>query len=289
MKPLLAATAKSINDITFPCYCTPKIDGIRCLIYNGYPVSRSLKHIRNKHVQMTLRSLPEGLDGELILNTSTEFSEVSSAIMSEDGEPNFIYCVFDIATTTSNYLDRISDVEKMYNDGSLPECVIPVVPETIHNQEEFFAYEAKCLNDGAEGIMVRNDGPYKFGRSGLREGLLLKWKRFVDSEAEILGFIEQLHNDNVAKVNALGRTERSSHKGNLIPNGMLGALEVRDIHTGVEFRIGTGFDDKLRRAIWRDKVKYQNLIVKYKKQPHGEKDKPRFPTFLGFRHEEDIR
>lgn len=294
MKPLLAATAKTLKDIQFPCYCTPKIDGIRCLIYNGQAVSRSLKPIRNRHVQDTLKDLSDGFDGELILRKPSTFNEISSAIMSEKGKPDFVYCVFDNwEWGRLTYLERIAEIAGPEPHWGIkisdvrPEF-LPVVPTTINNEQEFLEYEEKCLSQGFEGVMIRNDSHYKFGRSTVREGILLKWKRFVDGEAEILEFIEELENQNVKTKDNLGHSQRSSHQENMVPKGTLGALRVRDLDTGVEFKIGTGFDAALRLKIWRKHNEYADKIVKYKAQPHGAKDKPRFPVFLAFRDPDDM-
>jgi DNA ligase-1 len=291
MKPMLAATAKSLKDIEFPCYCTPKIDGIRCLIVDGKAVSRTLKPIRNTFIQEELAGLPDGLDGELILNTEEGFSKVSSGVMREAGKPDFSYCVFDDFEAEGNYLERI-DIVGQLSDGCFPmkagKRILVLHPKIIHNEEELLEHEEWCLSNGFEGVMIRNDGPYKFGRSTVNEGYLLKWKRFVDGEAEILGFIEQNENANEKTVNELGRGQRSTHKENLIPKGTLGALRVRDLVTGVEFKVGTGFDDVLRQEIWNNQGAYAKKIVKYKSQPHGAKDAPRFPVFLGFRDKDDM-
>ncbi len=285
MKPILAATAKSLKDIKFPCYCTPKIDGIRCLTIGGQGVSRTLKPIRNEFVQKKLSDfLPDGLDGELLLRTEAEFRRVSSAIMATKGEPDFVYAVFDLWNHVGKYLDRIDCLKAL----NLPNWIMPLVPKKIHNEQEFLKYEDKCLADGFEGLIVRNDGRYKFGRSTVNEGLLLKWKRFEDGEASITAFVEQLENQNVKTRDNLGHGVRSSHKGNLVPKGTLGALMVVDLKTGVEFKVGTGFDDALRAEIWNNTEDYADKIVKYKAQPHGKKDKPRFPVFLGFRDPEDM-
>src|SRR5690606_29022945 len=119
------------------------------------------------------------------------------------------------------------------------------------------------------------------GRATLREGWLWKLKRFEDSEAVILDFEERMHNANVAKTNALGYKERSSHKENLVPMGTLGALKVRDVKTGVEFDIGTGFSDLERQRMWDIRDRWLGRVVKYKFLPVGVKDKPRHPVYLG--------
>lgn len=113
----------------------------------------------------------------------------------------------------------------------------------------------------------------------------MKLKRFVDAEAVIVGFEERRHNGNIATTNELGRTQRSSHAGNKIGRGDLGALIVTD--GGVQFNIGTGFSDEERADIWNYKVAYLGSLVKYKHFPIGVKDLPRHPTFLGFRDRSD--
>ncbi len=69
---------------------------------------------------------------------------------------------------------------------------------------------------------------------------------------------------------------------------MLGALAVRDVLSGVEFEIGTGFSEALRQKIWSQQDRYRSQLVKYKRFDPGTKDKPRHPVFLGFRHPDDM-
>jgi DNA ligase-1 len=159
----------------------------------------------------------------------------------------------------------------------------------VNNVNELLAKEAEYLAAGHEGLMVRKlDGRYKCGRSSLKEGILLKFKRFVDAEAEVIGVEERMHNDNVAEKDNFGRTKRSQDQDGMTPAGDLGALVVRDILTEVEFCIGSGFDAATRIQLWKEKGSLPGKIVKYRYFPTGVKDKPRFPTFLGFRDEEDM-
>ena len=137
---------------------------------------------------------------------------------------------------------------------------------------------------GHEGLVLRDpEGLYKQGRSTLGEQGMIKVKMFSDSEAMILDTVELMHNDNEATVSEIGLTKRSSHKANKRASGMMGALQVRDIHSGVGFEIGTGFTEAERRAHWP-----LGAIVKYKFFAYGVKDKPRHPVFLGFRDPIDL-
>jgi DNA ligase-1 len=165
-----------------------------------------------------------------------------------------------------------------------------IVPHIlIHNLEELDAFEAKWLAVGAEGVMVRSlEGPYKQNRSTENEGYLIKVKRFEDSEAEILGAFEEMHNDNEKQTNELGRTKRSTNKEGLVPTGVLGGFDVRDLKTGVEFSVGSGFDAAEKAEFWRLRGTLVGKTIKYKYFPSGGKDKPRHPIFLGFRSKEDM-
>ena len=122
----------------------------------------------------------------------------------------------------------------------------------------------------------------------MREAALLKLKRFVDSEARILGIYEQMHNTNVATRNKAGKIERSSARSGKVGKGVAGGVHVVDLKSGVEFDIGTGFTDAQRADIYASPERYIGQIVKYKYLNIGVKEKPRHPTFLGFRHINDI-
>jgi DNA ligase-1 len=77
------------------------------------------------------------------------------------------------------------------------------------------------------------------------------------------------------------------YEENLIPGDMLGVLQVRDVKTGVEFGLGSGFKEVDRHEIWQNKDKFMGRLVTYKYQAVGVKDKPRIPIFKGFRDHAD--
>lgn len=69
MKPMLSATLEDPLRLTWPVLGSPKLDGLRCIIKDGMALSRNLKPFRNKFVQEQLSTLPNGLDGELIVGS----------------------------------------------------------------------------------------------------------------------------------------------------------------------------------------------------------------------------
>lgn len=288
VKPMLSATLDDLSKVVFPVLVSPKLDGIRCLIIDGKPVSRNFKEIPNRAIfnELARLNLPP-LDGELIVGSPKAadcYRVTNSGVMSRDGEPNWCFWVFDIVDVGSfEYrIRRVNEIVKM-----LGHKRIRIVPHVrVANAKHLERYEAQHLLSGYEGVMGRSlDGDYKFGRSTLREGALWKLKRFSDGEARILDFEEQMHNANEAKRDKLGRIERSSHKENKHGKGTLGALKVEDLASGVRFDIGTGFSDVERQTIWDSQADWRGRVIKYKSLPVGVKDKPRHPVYLGLRED----
>lgn len=298
-KPMLAGKAPAdLRDLKYPVLASPKLDGIRCIIRGGVAVSRKLKPIPNKFVQMHLSGMQEGLDGELM--TPGGFNAVQSSVMRADGCPEFRFEVFDFYPNPYsrylscdgglNFAGRRELLCGWFNQRNTNPYVVNVPHSTIGNAKELREYERQCLHQGYEGVMVRSlDGEYKYGRSTTREGGLLKVKQFVDEEAQVVGVVERMHNDNAATTDALGRTERSSHKANMRPAGDLGALVCRT-PDGAEFQIGTGFTAEDRVFLWGENQIGRTVTFKHQLDPGGRQpgQAPRFPVFLHFRNPDTL-
>lgn len=294
-RPMLAGTWKSGVQIKYPVIGSPKIDGIRCVIVDGVPVSRNLKPIQNYYIRSLLEGLPP-LDGELIvgeLTANNVWNVSTSGIMSRDGQPDFTFYVFDYVSDEP-YVKRLEKLDQTVKE--LGKSYIQMLPwKFLETEKDMADYENRHVEDGYEGIMLRDiQGSYKNGRSTVGEGGLLKVKRFQDGEAMIIGFVEKTENTNESKRNALGYLEKSSKKAGKIGVDTLGALECvfydaakkTEQIGSVQFEIGTGFDDAMRNHIW--KTKPLSAVVKFKYQGLTPEGKPRFPSFQGFRHPNDI-
>lgn len=288
-KPMLACDHKP-ELLKFPYFASPKLDGVRAVVMNGKVYSRSKKLIPNAQVQHLFgHNNLNWLDGELIVgapNAPDTYRNTVSGVMSEAGMPDVTFNVFDHALHhLSGWEYRFQKAKEVIAGVHITAYTLPHVK--INSVEELDSYEAHCLNLGYEGVMLRSpDGYYKHGRATAREGTLLKVKRFSDGEAEVLEIIEEMHNGNEATTSELGRTKRSSHQANKTGKGRMGALRVRDLVSGVEFNIGTGFDDSDKEWFW---LKGRpGLLVKYKSLLIGVKTKPRHPVYLGLRDARDM-
>src|ERR1700741_3152735 len=190
MKPLLAIEA-DFSILTFPKLASIKLDGIRCLIVDGQAVTRSLKPIPNEYIR-SLLSRPEfnGLDGEILCAEPTDpdcYRKTNSAVMSHDGKPEFAFHVFDINTRLGPYHYALLDLKAR----AWPEFILVLPHHEIANHAHLEEFEQLAVDEGHEGVMLRDpNGHYKQGRSTAKEQILLKVKRFVDSEAEVIGVQE---------------------------------------------------------------------------------------------------
>ena len=291
IKPLLSCEVP-IDNIRFPVYVSTKFDGIRCLVIDSVVYSRSLKPIRNKHVQQ-LFGKPEynGFDGELVVGdiyAKDVFQKTTSGVMSEDGEPKVIFYVFDLWNLTNvTYIERQETLQDLLLQDTPHKSVIYTMThkcDTVDDVQFYLEHERKL---GGEGLICRNpNGRYKYGRSTPKEQLSVKLKFFVQEEFEVIGFEERMHNNNEATTNELGYTERSSCKENLIPMNTLGSLVLK--YGDTEFRCGTGFNDEQRQEIWNNKESYLGKLASIRYMSVGLKEKPRCPSFVWFRSEDDL-
>ncbi len=114
MKPMLCHNkVVTADQVTYPIYASPKYDGIRCMTYNGSAYTRNEKLIPNIFVRNKLMHYPD-LDGELILAyPDADFNDCQSAFMSKDGEPDFMFLVFDHLNSDKCYRGRYNLLKLM--------------------------------------------------------------------------------------------------------------------------------------------------------------------------------
>ena len=300
-KPLLATTYDSEKTkINYPVLCSPKLDGIRCVVNYGKPLTRALKPVPNNALREVLSGdLLDFLDGELIVwppYGDKVFNRTTRVVMKQEAAvgPNLIYYIFDdISVPNRPFKHRLASAQAKIIAAKLnrtyPIEIELVQHVQVNNEEELHRAYENYLKLGYEGMMIRDpEAPYKFGRSTPKEGSLIKMKPQADSEAEILDIEELMINNNEQETNELGYAKRSSSMEGLVPGDVAGALVVRDIYSRVEFSIGTGLSAAQRKLFWKYREQLIGKIVNYKYFPVGIIDKPRHPVFVCFRDQWDL-
>jgi DNA ligase-1 len=300
-KPMLAPNDEfDIDNCSFPKMGSAKIDGFRMLNQQGSAYTRSGKPMANEATQAFF-SRPEfdGLDGELVVgepNDPNVFNNSQGPLKRKDGDPKAVWYIFDDRTFPKDmFKDRThraaNRIQQLWIAFPELQDRIQLVKHSWLNKEDLDEFEDIAIEDGYEGIMLRDPcGLYKYGRATYKENTLLKVKRLVHEEGVIVGFEEQMINENEAFKDELGRTKRQSLKENLIPSGMVGAFWIQSDKWPTKFKVSAGsltHEDK-KAAFENFESDYKGKIGAYKYFGHGSLEAPRQGVFKGIRSPSDM-
>lgn len=310
-KPQLACDFEE-SKLKFPLIAMPKIDGVRGINIDGTLTGRSLKQHDNPHV--TARFSGEqfiGFDGEIVTEewTHPDLCRKTSGDLRRKKASTHYNAVWYIFDYIAPHMQDQAYHERLNAAGELVSALqadgidyVRLVPwELVHNLERLLELEAIWLSMGFEGVIMRDpNAPHKHGRATVKAGSYLRIKRFMDFEVQVTEVTEAMENQNEAKTNELGRTERSTHQENMVPKGMAGMLKARVLADVVWngktlmvkdqiIDVGPGnmnHDDRVK--FFKNPSLLTTEISKVKFFPHGQKDKPRFPTWVCIRSKEDM-
>lgn len=235
-EPMLAHNFNDYKDeVTYPVYSQPKLDGIRCIVTKEGMFSRNgKKFISAPHIFEQLKPFFKTnplaiLDGELYCDKlSDDFNKICSLVKrtkptaEELAESAQImqYWVYDaprigIYTETEKFLDRYNTMR-----GSLLNrysSVKVVETKLISNYEQLTVVYENYLDKNYEGQMVRLNAPYQNKRSSG----LLKRKEFQTEEYEIVNIAEGIGN----RAGTAGFMEFYSKTGKLFKSNIKGDFE----------------------------------------------------------------
>lgn len=254
MIPMLARTYGPKYS-KFPCYCQPKLNGIRALYQAGVFQSRDEKlwkpHVLEHLVSVLhpYRDILKGviLDGELYRH-GWRLQRINSAVAVNRIEPTLdtphvSYCVFDVVDPKRKFSERWFEIYGGLIAAQLPGIV--VVPTAVcYFREEIEQHFHHFTALGYEGIMLRPDGPYEFGETPhhttKRSEFLWKHKSWTDSEFLCVG---------------ITTGEGKAAIG-------IGALTVES-SPGINTKVGTGYSDEDRTAFFHNPPIGKMIKVRY--------------------------
>lgn len=298
-----------------------KLDGIRCSIQSAIcnkhneserVFSRTGKRIPNHEIRKVLGTLPDGLDGELIVPDGN-FQDVTTAVMTENLEgANWHYKVFDYFIEPDlQKSDRLANAEKALAQWAqqYPQYAnkVSLLDYAIMDLQEALAYCKEQVKSGEEGIMVSDPmGVYLHRRCKPKEAHLLKMKHFADAEAKIVGYVLATY---TGYTNIIKEVNEFAEYADLKPKQMKALMQNTEFADRVwayvgqdkpemgslicysslfneTFSIGTGFAKELRIEIAKNPDKFLGKTITFKYMECGTKIKPRCPVFLRFREAE---
>lgn len=241
---------------------TEKFDGVRALWVpeEGRFISRSGKPLIVPPSWLNaLKDVKIPLDGEFWMGRGRFQDVVSVARKKNPAELEFAgvqYVVFDAPKAESDdYLERLSVARAALANTGLPHFVVE--PVVMRDNDYAINYARQLMLSLAEGIMLRpRVCPYEYKRTSN----LLKLKGCIDGIATVVG---------------MGEGE-GKHAGRM------GYLVVWDWGTGVTFKVGTGFTDKMREDYWRKRNTDLSSFLPIRWSAHEltRDGVPRHPTFI---------
>lgn len=255
--PLLPMLAhdylKQGHRIKYPCYGSPKLDGVRCLAIRHEDrvelKSRGGKEYFVEHIQRDLLGsmLPgEVFDGELYIHGKYLEEIVSAVKKPNEDTPNLKFVIFDVVNH-KEFDDRLQDLAVVKRFGASVEELRYVV---LNSEQEMKEKHKEYVAAGYEGIMLRNGGGVY--ESGKRSADLQKYKEFFDEEFVIIDV-------------------REDANGNAV-------LEVYDNTAGCNFSVCYGDHEERKRQL-KEKSLYigKKITVKYQTR-YKDSKLPQFPT-----------
>lgn len=246
----------------FPCYTSPKLDGLRAVYKNGKFYSRQghiFRGLSKLEDEMNLLGKQLGietlyLDGELMVD-GEHFNEISGSIRSFNETDNAHYYIFDTPSSAPLY-DRIAFINYIAIEN--PFTSISVVPHyTVTTIEQILDYDARFRDEGFEGSIVKQEAaPYKNARTWD----WMKIKSILTEDCKVIGVFE-------------GAGKYAGAAGGIIVD-----------FNSVSVRVGSGLSD-LQRFSWLDEpdsvIGCTAEIAFQEVTPDGSMRHPRLVTLRG--------
>ncbi|TMN86590.1 DNA ligase [Pseudoalteromonas phenolica] len=231
-----------------------KYDGVRA-IWDGTQLKTRRGNSIHAPVWFTEKLPNTYLDGELWVDYG-QFEFVSGLARQLNGNDEdwlkVKYMIFDMPKVSGVFAERYKKYVHLVSVLKQPH-IQAVQQQSFASRAQLDDYFDKVVARGGEGVMLHlATATHLAGRSPQ----LLKYKPYSDAEAVVIGY--------------------SEGKGKY--QGKTGALIVRNLDDGIEFKVGSGLTDALRA-----KPPKIGTVITYRYQDKTKYNKPRFARFLRVR------
>lgn len=269
---------------TDPLWLSPKLNGIRA-VWDGKTLKTrtGIELVSVPHIVEELKKHFDGtpLDGEIYKHGMRfqDITEITGTSVNVD-KSQLEYWLYDIPVPNVSF-DVRHEMMLQYIGISKYIKVLEQKRVTVF---EFMQMEEKNIYASEyEGTMIRTNADYQ----NCRTFDLMKLKDFIDAEAVVIGVTQKfLYEKIVTQERVKGSRKKASggwsKNGKALPQEAVGALRCR-LPSGVEFKIGTGFDHKLAKEWWKNPP--IGKVVNFQYQELSKAGVPIVPSFEGFRYD----
>lgn len=286
-----------LDKMRFPVWGFRKVDGQRGVHNIGMMTTREHKPFGNPDIT-AMFSGPEyaGFDGEFTVDgrlNGPELCNKTGSVLSQKnlkkGETalptNVVWNLFDWTIPSmidQPYEIRYINLRNYLETNSHLTAQVKLLPYVwIHSAEEARAWIDDCLENDYEGAIFRDPKAlHKSGRATAKLNDFWRFKPTSEKTVRVVRVEEAMENTNEAKLNPLGRTERSTAKEGLVGKGMIGTYICED-EDGREIRVGPGKSTHAEREAWfQDQTQIIGWDIDYLSLDTGVKDAPRQARFI---------
>jgi DNA ligase-1 len=281
--PMLAQSYDDYKDeIQFPCYVQPKLDGCRSLSSAEKPfMSRTNKPFGTLgHINMPVYCA-DTFDGEVYAH-GLSFQENMKIIKKYvKGETEKVkYHVYDMVLDMT-FIARYHILKSLVDSMNNPS--IELVPTfEVHNIEDIKKYHKIFLEQGYEGTIIRwGDEGYNVNK---RSKYLIKYKDFKDEGFKI---IDVLPNDADPTQGTVQCCLNEEKWYTLDGNGDVKDISYFEFPGSIfgfaPFKTNMKFSHAERREILKNKLNFIGKTAEIRFFEYSDAGIPRFPVYHGYR------
>lgn len=183
---MLAKPTFEPHKVKYPCFGSPKIDGVRAIFKmgkfysrNGHPY-KGLEHLQE---QLKIAGITGELDGELdgeLVVPGVSFQISSGQIRSNNPTPNAEFKLIELPTIKDRYIVRLTLMRDLHLAGP---NIHHIPHEKLDSLDEIYKYYKLCRKHKYEGIVVT---PYDYNYTGTRSWDWMKLKPKETYDAKII-------------------------------------------------------------------------------------------------------
>lgn len=278
-KPMLAKSIVDVKNLSWTdkWFCSRKLDGVRCLIYQqngviqtssrgGQDYNVAAYHIINDPIVKHIFEIEPNiiLDGELYIH-GKPLSYISGIVRLDnlyDKHKELEFHCYDIVDEKQDFANRLCKLKKLAT-CSINSTKLKICEHHLRTDEKSIReLHDKWVAEGYEGLVMRHEkNKYK---CGARSATMLKIKTFTDAEFEIIDIIDGLRDEDMCFL-----------------------LKTSD---GNEFK-AKPIGDRTLKQYYRDNIaniKGKMGKVKYFGYTTTDKPVPNLPVFITIRDKADL-